>query len=97
MKVKRILSLVLALAMVFAMAAPAFAEEDGIERSCAHSRPQETKTAIDQGHYTRVDTCGNHSGVHSHFVQQFRFKKRCIDCEYVFYDYTSNVVTCPYA
>ena len=97
MNVKKILSLVLALVMVFALAAPAFAEEDGIEPYCVHSRTQETKTAIDQGHYSRADGCGNYSGVHSHFVQQFRFKKRCIDCEYVFYDYTSNVVTCPYA
>lgn len=99
MKVKRILSLVLALAMVFALAAPAFAADDEAQpcASCTHGRVQSTQTPLDNGHYARVESCSYKNSVHNHYVQLFNFHEQCLICGTVLRNENRNVSTCPYA
>ena len=107
-KVKKLLCLVLALAMVFSLAVPAFAAEETVEEeeeAYSYACPQ-CHYALKNGNFlirttTRIVTagnCRNYAGQHNHTIPVYQNRDYCTKCGYYNGLSTFNGYDeCPYA
>ncbi|MCI9553558.1 MAG: hypothetical protein HFE94_08505 [Acutalibacter sp.] len=103
--VKKLLCLMLALAMVFSLAVPAFAAEEVFEEEEGYACPQ-CQYALKNGDFllkttTRIVTAGTcrfYSKQHNHTIPVYQNRDYCSKCGYYNALYTRNGIDeCPYA
>lgn len=95
MKIKRVLAFVLALALVIAIAAPAFAAGPFYCSYCGKSTT--TSASLNAKNATstwRVDSCGYVSGTHTHMNLTLRYWVTCSSCHKGSYAYVYQNDVC---